>query len=1046
MVGVVVLVSGIILGVFALRMRLAGLLLNELNALRAAGDVVQSDFGQYLQQVNTRLRDGRPVERDPLSRPTETPTPPNLRPLLSIMYGKQHAALRHQVTAAAPIFSRLATVLIEQDSISDELHRSARDVQMNQAAFITAMIQLRGEIVRVQAHTDQAGGTDLTLLTSAPLQAILVEAQNLGMLAGNLDDAAPDAECTHAIGASVGPSLSRLTALAAQITGPSAGPVTTSVAGIVTAFRGNEAAGTLGILEGLSEARALARRDARIRSEASDLLTQALGIQESVRQLVAAQANTLRDELSLSFSEALRQSLVASGLGLLVLVVLARVLAANARRHVHQAFEAEAFVRSAVDSLESHTVVLGGDAEILSVNQAWREFASANGGTDREVFEGANYVAACDKAAAHCPEAAQVAAAVRAVLAGEAEPKPIEYPCHAPDEQRWFLCSIRGFSRGANRFAVVSHLNVTAAKKAEAELAATNAQLVESQQHLEARVVERTAELAQATLAAQAASKAKSEFLATMSHEIRTPLNGLVGTLELLQGSSLSEQQKRYIQIGKTSALSLTSVINDILDFSKVEAGKLELSPVEFDLHSAVGDVMEMLAVRASEKGLEMACSIEPTLPALVRGDVDRLRQIIINMVNNAIKFTERGAITLRVAGVGGGADHSTRIRFSIKDTGIGIPKDRLDRLFKAFSQTDASFSRKYGGTGLGLAICKQLAELMDGCVGVESEPGVGSTFWFEVELPAVADQSVPQSVTPTVDCRSLRLLVVEDHDAQREFIAECLASLHFAVDTAADGDAALAMLLEAEAAGRPFATVLTDQEMPGMDGIEVAAAMQSKAELASIPVILLSSALEVDPERVLAAGFASHLTKPIRQSSLLDAVMAAVAPRTGAITRTDSMSTGAPVDVSQSLEQAASRPRLRVLLAEDNEINQYIACELLAKHGFDCTVASNGIAAVAAVSKDRFDLVLMDCQMPEMDGFEATSEIRKREQAGALAVQNGRRLPIIALTANALKGDRERCLEAGMDAYSTKPIDLKQLTATIESLMSAPPPTRQAA
>ncbi len=711
-----------------------------------------------------------------------------------------------------------------------------------------------------------------------------------------------------------------------------------------------------------------------------------------------------------------------------------------------KAREAQEFLRNVIDSLSAHTVVINSEGTILSFNRAWEEFAVRNGGAGAAVLEGANYLAACDRAAPRCEEAAQVAAAIRAVLAGESSPPMIEYACHAPQEKRWFFCSIRGFSLKEQRFAVVSHLNTTALKLAERELTRSNEALAKAHAEVEERVKQRTAQLADATVAAQAASKAKSEFLATMSHEIRTPLNGLVGTLELLQGSSLSEQQKRYIQIGKTSALSLTSVINDILDFSKVEAGKLELSPLEFNLHSAVGDVMEMMAVRASEKGLELACSIDPALPVMVCGDAERLRQIIINMVNNAIKFTEHGAITLRVAGVGSGADQRMRIRFSVRDTGIGIPKDRLDRLFKAFSQTDASFSRKYGGTGLGLAICKQLAELMGGCVGVESEPGVGSTFWFEVELPAVADQSVALPARLTVDCRSLRLLVVEDHDAQREFIAECLASLQFTVETAADGDAALAMLLEAEAAGRPFATVLTDQEMPGMDGIEVAAAMQSKAELASIPVILLSSALEIDPERVLAAGFASHLTKPIRQSSLLDAVMAAVAPRTGTITRTNNMDTGAPADRSQALEQTSRKPRLRVLLAEDNEINQLIACELLARNGFDCTVASNGIAAVAVVSKDQFDLVLMDCQMPEMDGFEATREIRKQEQAGALAVQKGRRLPIIALTANALKGDRERCIEAGMDAYSTKPIDLKQLTATIESLISAQTPARSAA
>lgn len=447
---------------------------------------------------------------------------------------------------------------------------------------------------------------------------------------------------------------------------------------------------------------------------------------------------------------------------------------------------------------------------------------------------------------------------------------------------------------------------------------------------------------------------------------------------------------------------------------------------------------MEVQAVNASEKGLESAFGINPALPAIVRGDPERLRQIIINLVNNAIKFTQRGSITLRVDPVGD--SRNSRVRFSVTDTGIGIPKERMDRLFKAFSQTDASFSRKYGGTGLGLAICKQLAELMGGAVGVESDLGKGSTFWFEAVLPAVVVPVDAPPVAATVDCRSLRVLVIEDHDVQREFIAECLTALHFTVDTASDGDAALAMMLDADSAGQPFAVVLTDHEMPGMDGIEVAVAMKSRSELAGIPIILLSSALDLDPARVRAAGFASHLTKPLRQSTLLDAVMVAVAPQVGVTHPVPVPQPAALSDPTDLPAPTPATPRLRVLLAEDNEINQLIACELLGKNGFECTVAANGVAAVAAVLKDAYDLVLMDCQMPEMDGFDATREIRKLERSGQLSMQHGRRLPIIALTANALKGDRERCLEAGMDGYSIKPIDLKHLNATIETLLPQEP------
>ncbi|MBX3390602.1 MAG: response regulator [Phycisphaeraceae bacterium] len=418
------------------------------------------------------------------------------------------------------------------------------------------------------------------------------------------------------------------------------------------------------------------------------------------------------------------------------------------------------------------------------------------------------------------------------------------------------------------------------------------------------------ADLESAKSVAESANRAKSEFLAAMSHEIRTPLNGIVGTLELLQTVSLNEKQRRYIQIGKTSARSLNSVINDILDFSKIEAGKLELSPIQFNLRGVIEDVMEMLAGAASEKHLQVSGKLSSDVPEVAFGDPDRLRQIIINLVNNAIKFTSRGSVMLQVGMGARGRDGVPRVRFEVSDTGIGIPKERLNRLFKAFSQADASTTRTYGGTGLGLAISKQLVELMGGSIGVRSEAGKGSTFWFEANLLC------PGASEPT-----------------------------------------------------------------------------------------RNKAIDVD----------------------VSAACSKSPPVTG-----DVQADHASVEVTDN-------SRARVLLVEDNEVNQLIAREMLLEAGFECDVVSNGNAAVTAVKEAAFDIVLMDCQMPEKDGFEATREIRKLEQKCLLPAQRGRNLHIIALTANALKGDRERCLEAGMDAYTSKPIDRQQLLATIENVLRVP-------
>ncbi len=526
--------------------------------------------------------------------------------------------------------------------------------------------------------------------------------------------------------------------------------------------------------------------------------------------------------------------------------------------------------------------------------------------------------------------------------------------------------------------------------------------------------------------AAVAASHAKSEFLANMSHEIRTPLNGVIGMLELLAGTPLNVQQQRYARVAKTSADSLLSLINDILDFSKIEAGKLELDHAEFDLHLLLEDMTEMFAQRVETKQLELALHIRPEVPVLVHGDCDRLRQVLVNLVNNAIKFTDRGEVVIR-AWVETELDGDVLVRFSVQDTGIGIPRDRMHRLFKSFSQVDASTTRKYGGTGLGLAVSQRLVELMGGVIGVESEPGQGSTFSFNVRLGRRPQQrrARPQLAAPG----NLRVLGVDDNATNLEILSAVLEGWGFEYETAADGAAAIAALERAAAAGRPFQLAILDMQMPNMDGRQLAEHIKASPELQStILLILTSLGQHMSADEMRSIGLAGYLTKPLRQSRLFDAIVDATAGEV-------------PLPGTTPAADATGQPCLtgaRVLLAEDNEINQIVAFEILSRSGCQCDIANNGREALEAVKARRYDVVLMDCQMPQMDGFEATRAIRAWE-AGPPATPPATH-PIIALTANAIKGDRELCLEAGMDGYVTKPIQPTDLLATIAGLIDPRP------